>query len=563
MLLSAGAAAARTAQPLTPRDPSAALPPPPPASQPLDTRSVQAQGAAPTGDPSTTAGQFVFRAGRFTGGGSIPAARLDAAWTPYVGRTVSLADLRTIASAAEQIYADAGLPFVAVLVPPQEVRDGTVEFQVIEGRVTDITVLGRNPDARRQATRAFQPLLGLQPLPVDRIERAYDLARDIPGLSLAGSLRRGSQAGGMDLVIQAERRDWRFYANANNFYPEAVGPWGVLLGADYYGGSLYGDQTSVQLYSTTDGEEQRVLRFSHSRRLNSSGTAVSLTLLGADANPQGAVAPLDLATDVFAARAEVTQPFIRRGDFELDGALAFEWTDQKTQVFSSVRLTEDNLRILVARVFGRLGRENGRLWARYGFELRQGVDIAGASQPGDFALSRFGADPQGTVLRFALQGEARATDHARLAWRAEGQWSNDSLTAPEEYTVGNLTIGRGYEPGASYGDRAVALSLEGQLGPYRPREWLALTPYVFADAVKVWNEEPLAPNDRWVRSYGVGVRFDFPDRARLDVFWANPQDAPLGLGESRPQPRVFVNLTVALPDAFAGIGRMFGRGASR
>ena len=559
LLLSAGAAAAQSSQPLTPRDPTAVLPPLP-VSQPLDTRAVQSRVAP---DVGAAASQFVFRSGHFAGAASVPAALLDAAWAPYVGRTVSLADLRTIASAAEQIYADAGLPFVAILVPPQEVRDGQVEFQVIEGRVTDLTVLGRDPTARRQATRGFQPLLGLQPVPVDRIERAYDLARDIPGLSLAGSLRRGSQAGGMDLVVQAERRDWRFYVNANNFYPEAVGPFGVLLGADYYGGSLHGDQTSVQLYSTTDGEEQRVLRFSHLRRLNSSGTSVSLTLLGADANPQGSVAPLDLATDVFAARGELAQPFIRRGAFELDGAAAFEWTDQKTQVFSSVRLTEDNLRILVARLFGRVGRENGRLFTRYGLELRQGVQVGDASRPGDFALSRFGSDPQATVLRFNLAGEARANDKARLAFRLEGQWSNDSLTAPEEYSVGNLTVGRGYEPGSSYGDRALALSVEGQLGPYRPREWLAVTPYAFADAVKVWNEEPLAPNDRWVRSVGVGLRFDFPDRARLDLFWADPLDAPLGLGESRPQPRVFVNLTVALPDAFAGIGGLLRRGASR
>lgn len=265
---------------------------------------------------------------------------------------------------------------------------------------------------------------------------------------------------------------------------------------------------------------------------------------------------------MFAARAEIAQPVIRRGALELDVAGTLEWTDQETQVFSSFGLTEDRLRILVGRVFGRVGRENGRLWARYAIEVRQGLELGDASRPGDAGLSRFGSDPQATVLRYALQGEARATDRAQLNWRVEGQWTDDSLTAPEEFSVGNLTIGRGYEPGASYGDRAFAVSLEGQVGPYRPRAWLAITPYVFYDAVKVWNEEPFAPDDRWVTSVGAGVRLDLAQRARLDLFWADPQDRPLGVGEPRPQPRFFVNLTVALPDAFAGVGRVLRRGAS-
>ena len=37
----------------------------------------------------------------------------------------------------------------------------------------------------------------------------------------------------------------------------------------------------------------------------------------------------------------------------------------------------------------------------------------------------------------------------RLDLRAEGQFTNDPLTIPDQYSAGNLTIGRGYQPGAA------------------------------------------------------------------------------------------------------------------
>src|SRR5207244_13182962 len=119
------------------------------------------------------------------------------------------------------------------------------------------------------------------------VESPYERAQAVPGLSVAGAVRRGSQPGGMDLVVQAKRRAWRAYANVNNFYSEPVGPWGALVGVDYNGASRWGDRTSAQFYSTFDISEQQVIKLSHTRVLGPDATSVNLAYLRAWARPPG------------------------------------------------------------------------------------------------------------------------------------------------------------------------------------------------------------------------------------------------------------------------------------
>lgn len=539
----AGAAAAQN-QPLTPTDPAAALPPPPPPTGDLQVDQPQATGDA------VSDGQlgFVVQDVTFNGAKTLSAAQLRPSWEALRGRTATLADLRAAAARAEKIYAEAGYPFVAVLVPPQEVRDGQVRFEVVEGRISDITVIGNDPVARRQAAAAFAGLTTRSPLSSDDVESTYELARTIPGLSMSGALRRGSEPGGMDLVIQPRRKGWRAYTNINNLFSDPVGPWGILVGADFYGSSLYGDQTTIQYYTTFDSGEQQVFRLGHTRRLNARGLTAGLTYMLADSNPQGVVAVLDLATDVQLFHGEISQPIVSRAWGSLVAGAAFDWSDQNTDVFSTVAITEDRTRVLSLRLSGRW--RDDRHVASGWVEARQGLDVGNASQPGDALLSRAEGDPQALVLRGGGDVETRISRRWTVYARFDGQWTDGPLLAPDEYSIGNLTIGRGYEPGSAFGDQAAAVSLESRWGPFGLANGAILaSPFVFYDAVAYWNDDTFGVDKRTVSSAGIGLRFEAPGKGRLDVLWARPFDPPLGLGEKTPASSVLVNLTVSLDDA--------------
>lgn len=530
-------------------DPTAALPRQQSPSSPI--AGPQSQ-AAPAATPQDRQLQFVLTEAQFDGATSVSAARLRPAWSGVQGKSVSLGDLRGIAKRAEAIYARAGFPFVAVVVSPQTVEGGVVHFRVVEGRITNVTILAKNATARRQATAAFAPLENRTPLAARDVDAAYQNAKAVPGLGVAGALRRSDQPGGMDLVVQATRDTWRTYVNVNDLYPSTTGPWGALLGIDHFGGSIYGDQTSLQLFSSLDGGRQEVVRASHLQRLNASGTAVSAMALFAWAKPSGAVAPLDIATNVQSGRIDISQPLIERSDFSLVADGAFELNNQKTQVFKTVGLSDDRLRIFSASLSGQWRPTFGGD-ASFSAELRKGVDILGASDPGDASLSRFGSDPQALVEHFSVSGDTPVFHSFHLALRAEGQYTTTPLTAPDQYAIGNLSIGRGYDPGAAFGDQALAGSAELRAGPFTLANRVHLEPFIFYDAARLWMLTPGDHTRRDLTSWGGGVRLDVTGKVHVELLYAQPQRPPLGPGNPTPPGRVLLNVTFGLNDLISAV----------
>jgi hemolysin activation/secretion protein len=548
-------------QPLSPTiDPSRALPPAAPAAQ---TPIAPPTPAVPTAPPAAdTTARFTLVDVRFDGAGALSDSQLEPAWASYRGKPVSLFDLRDIARKAEQIYADDGYPFVVIVVPPQAVSGGMVHLSVVEGHISNLTVLSKDPTARRQATAAFSPLVDKAPLSLGDVDDAYQRARDVPGLAVSGALRRGDEPGGMDLVVQTQRDDWRAYANVNNYYPDATGPWGVLLGLDYFGHSAWGDVTSGQFYSSVDGGQQYVLRLSHDRRLNASGTDLSLETLFAWANPQGAIAPLDIAENVDLGRIAVSQPLVRSSEFRLDGSVAFEVNDQDSLVFKSTGLTRDRLQEFSATLTG-VWKPKWGGDATLALTGQKGVDIWDASQPGDPDLSRPGADPEAFVGQLHFSGETPPVLDVSLYGHVEGQVADHALTAPDEYAIGNLTIGRGYEPGAAFGDSAIAYSGEVRLGPFTAfNKKFQAQPFAFYDAARLWVLTPGAHLATDIASYGGGVRFDLPGLVHVELAYAVPLKAPFpGLGV--PDNRFLVNVTVGLNQAYQYLFQRGSKGDAR
>ena len=493
---------------------------------------------------------FILRKVSFEGARAVSAQSLEESWRDFAGKAVSLPDLTTIARRAETIYARRGYPFVAIVLNPQQVADGAVVYRVVEGRISELSILGADPSARRQASVAFAPLVDRAPLKGAEVEAAYERARAIPGLTVVGALHRGATAGGMDLLVQTKREPWYVYADVNNLYPDALGPWGVLLGADHRGGSRFGDQASAQIYESLDGGRQTIARLSYQRGIDERGTTVVASVLGAWASPGREVAPLDLATNVFDGRIAASTPLVSRIQQSLNATASFEIDNQQTRVFGQTTLSDDKLRILSLALSGawRFPRE---AVAGGTVELRQGVGGLGGSSLGNPNLSRPGADPRATVAKFAFEGLSPALHKLRFDLRLEGQTSSAPLAASEQYTVGNLTIGRGYQPGANFGDKAIAGAIEARLGPYPLRNSrFSIEGFGFFDDVHVWSNATGGEMSRSLHSAGGGIRLQTADRVRIELTYAKAFTPPLGLGEATPGGRVLLNISFGLNDLY-------------
>ena len=119
----------------------------------------------------------------------------------------------------------------------------------------------------------------------------------------------------------------------------------------------------------------------------------------------------------------------------------------------------------------------------------------------------------------------------------------EPLLSIEEFSVGNLTIGRGYDPGVTSGDRALGLRIEPRLQlPLRGRVGAQL--FGFHDRVRIWNLDDFATEDgRTLGSWGGGMRVSLPGRLLLEAMYARPMDRGLATDTRRAPDRFLLSLT--------------------
>ena len=116
----------------------------------------------------------------------------------------------------------------------------------------------------------------------------------------------------------------------------------------------------------------------------------------------------------------------------------------------------------------------------------------------------------------------------------------------DEFSVGNLSIGRGYDPGSNSGDRAVGASVELRAKLVRSAR-VTLEAFGFYDAVRIWNlDRNSTENGRSLRSYGGGARMVLPGAMLLEVTYAHPKDLALSFDKAPPPDRVLVSLTMQI-----------------
>ena len=492
---------------------------------------------------------------------------LRPAYEPYLGREQPISVLCEIRDRAAAILREAGY-VAAVEVPVQRIEDGTVRFQVLMARLVAIRVRGDAGRAERTIARYLEHLVGRDVFNRYEAERYLLLASDLPGYNVRLALRsagaaRGEVIGDVTVVRIPGLADF----SLQNFGSRELGRWGALARAQLYGMTGLGDRTTVALFATSDLDEQRTIQAGHDFRIGGEGLALGGTLTYAWANPDLGLANVDIEARTLLATVEASYPFVRLQSHSLRGAIGFDFIDQEID-FNDLPLNRDRLRVAFARFDAealgvgdraRFTPAEPRWRAAGSLQLRHGLGILGASEgcgPGFVNClssavvppSRLEADPTAFVVRAEALGEWRPAPIVTFALGAVGQHSARPLLAFEEFSAGNYTVGRGYDPGTLLGDSGLGLQAELRLGRAFAREedGIALQGYVFHDRAWVWNEDQLAPATRdRLSSVGGGVRAGWGDRARLDLALAVPLGRA-GLQTERPDPRLLVSLTTRL-----------------
>lgn len=469
-------------------------------------------------------------------------------------------DIRDSANAA--LRAD---HYVAsVVIPPQRVEGGALRMQVVVARIVEVRVRGNAGPYRDVLEARIAQLKRLSPLNERAAERVLLLASDIPGLTVDLSLSpAGTRPGDVIGDLNVSYRPFALLANVQNYNSRQLGRETAYARAEFYGLTGHADVTYLGASTTADLKEQVIVQGGHVMGLTADG--LSLGVRGTYAWSRPDLGQLDLETRSLVAGFDLTQPLSRSLLANSSATLGFDFIEQRTRTAvngNSLLLNRDKLRVLFARVDADMrsrhliGEPGGAVaWELSGgLEVRKGLGIFDATprqalgSGSTVQPTRIDGNSRAWVVRADLEGTIGIGPVFSLYGRAEGQWTDDPLLNFEEYSIGSLTIGRGYDPGANSGDRAVGLRAEARAlvraadaGSGR----LGLELFGFYDHVFLDNLDRGASEiDRNLASVGGGARIRVPRLALLELIYARPLDRALTIDDAKPTDRLMVSLTV-------------------
>lgn len=487
------------------------------------------------------------------------AQELEQAWKPLTGEPQPISVLCDIRDAAGTILRNKGY-LAAVQVPVQRIENGHVQMEVLYARVTAVRARGETRGAQRKLEQYLQHLGGEEIFDRNKAERYLLLARDLPGYNVQLTLRPAGTAPG-DLIgeVTVLRQAYAVDLNIQNLASQATGRWGGQVRAQAFGLTGMGDATTLSYYATADFKEQHILQASHEFRPGREGLVVGGQFTYAWTQPDigrvGGGAKLEARTSFGSLYARYPIVRSQRRNLWLSGGL--DLVTQNVRLIAP--LTRDKVRVGWLRLDTDavdLAHSQPRWRYSSSLELRQGLDILGATRSClrlgcllATPTARLSGSPTSTVVRGEMDLE-HAFGQVAFALHPRGQLAFGPVQSFEEFSGGNYTVGRGYDPGEISGDSGVGFSAELRGPRLRAGEGVHVQPYGFFDAAWAWNRGRKVtldgrPSEDRLYSAGGGVRAELSDRFRLDAALAVPLRAA-GLQARKGDARFLLTLTTRL-----------------
>jgi hemolysin activation/secretion protein len=497
--------------------------------------------------------RLTLNAVEFRDAPDLPPDTLAAAYAGLIRREIPVSAICQIRDRATAILFRRGL-LARVEVPEQTIVEGRLTLDVIAAYVAAIQVQGDAGPAQEKVEDYIERLRGLRPFDINAAQRYLLLASDIPGVVISASLRSSSQGrGAVELDIQVGHVPFGAVLASNNFGAKTAGRVGALARADFNSFTRFGERTSLIAYSTFDGNwrEQQAIQALEEARIGSDGLVARLSLAYGSTHPGDILRPLNITGKSIVADFRLAYPIIRSRSLNVSVSGGATHVRQDIEV-STIPFTRDRLSLFIARLSADKAWSDVPVTLGGGIELHKGVGSAlagsNACSPGaNCLLSRFEGRPDAFVQRadgrIAIQWLPLVSTVATF----QAQHSNVPLLAYEEFAIGNLTVGRGYDPSVLSGDSGIGGAAELQIGPFNPGGIAFFAPGLtfvgFFDIARVWNKDT-GGVIRSLRSTGAGLNLQVARHVQIQVLYSKPLDNVSGLLASKPPSRFLFNITV-------------------
>ena len=470
-----------------------------------------------------------------------------------IGKEVDFDGLTEVADKIKVHYRNNGYFLAVAMLPKQEIEDGMVTIEVLEGRIGKIDFVSPLPKTATITEAQFKGMLSQRLKEGDLItenslERPLLQLRDLPGVEVRSVINPGDTPGTANVTLevlpQPNLRKLNGNVEFDNFGNRFAGEYRGTVKANYM--SPFGIGDTVNISATWAEKPTNIFgRLGYLAPVGNWGTRVGANLsrlsyaLGKD------FAALEVNGSATLAELVAVHPFLRTKEYNLIGQFGYErkrLLDKQLNVPNQEK-DIDSLKFQFNGDFRGNGHVNtasidltfGHLKFRDAEQLRDDQSSSGFYTAGRFAKINFSAN--------RLQ---QFTPNIEAMFSITGQLASKNLTSAEKFVLGGANRVRGYPAGEAGGDQGFVSTAELRYGVPSVK-WgnatLALS--TFIDYGMVMRNKDTAhavldstsSNKRSLYSVGFGFKLGAPDEflLRSDIAWGRSGAATSDTSSKSPR----------------------------
>ena len=374
----------------------------------------------------------------------------------YVGKSLSYNELKDVLRLISNLYRQLGL-WARAILPEQDINNGEVLIQVIEGRLGKIIIQTDEESLKlnQQVARNYveYKISRQRILNIDQLEKNIQTLNTVPGIQAVATLEAGQNVGETDVLVQLQnKKSLSGTLQADTFGSRSSGYNRGTVLVNFDSLLKQGEQFTLQRVQTI-GSEYNALAGSF--RIGYGGTRATLKAaklrydLGdpfSSSNPTGNSEEISVSLD---------HPLNSIGKTNLSSNLTLSQSDYENKSNTPTNVQKTITRAITKLNFNRTDQfyKGG---VNYGsLSLTVGdLDDSSTNSTTTNALGNF------SKLNANLSRFQRLTDQDVLQVNLSGQYSFKNLDSAEKFSLGGPYGVRAYPNSEGQGDHGVMANVE-------------------------------------------------------------------------------------------------------
>jgi hemolysin activation/secretion protein len=453
-------------------------------------------------------------------------AQLEAAVASFIGKDATFEELLAIRTVITQLYTDKGYTTSGAFLPPQDVTDGVVQVQVVEGAIEKIEIQG----LKRLRTSYVRSRIGLAakpPVNLRRLEEALQLLQLDPHIStVQAELSAGTSPGLSVLTLNVkEAQPLTTALIVENRNSPSVGSIQGTAAISHNNLLGFGDRLSAE-YGMSEGVNS--YNISYEIPLNPRDGTLSISYDHSSSQIiEKPFSDFDINSNSYTLSLGFRQPIIRTPTSEFSLALSLDSRQSETFLLEEIPFSfspgPDNGKSQVTALrFTQdwINRSANRvLAARSQFSF--GFDALGAT------VNDIGIDGRFTSWLGQFQVVQALGGGTILIARTGIQLTPDGLLPIEQFSIGGIDTVRGYQQNERVADNGIIGSLEVRYPIVRSPNGIGVIQLAsFFDIGTVWNNQTQVPRElsspSTLASVGLGLRWQLDPYVSAHLDWGIP-----------------------------------------